>query len=193
MHSVDRLEGWEEVKEQIDRMDPDMLRLSAMMMVRRLGTAESLASIRDAEVLMHDGEEPARAPEYEKIHEAVRNALSSAACDIDVDFDDMIFADDVDDDALTEFMRVHERAMICENIDSKFGDEVREFLESGSEEEARKYVDGIVKALLDRDIPWEGTPDDQMEYRRAYADAIRKRFRDKEFDTLFSEFGRDAA
>lgn len=191
MRTAESLEGWEEVKEWIDSMDMDQLRLSAMMMVLRLGTAEALASIRDAEALMHDGEGPVCAPPYEEIHRQVRSVLSSAACDIDEsdyrDPDD----DGFDDDRMRESSWAHECAMICDSMGIEFGDMVLEILEYGGETEAQKFVGGIVKALLDRDIPWVDTPDSAMKYRKAYAEAIQERFRNKEFDTLFEEFDYD--
>ena len=187
----DNLEGWEEVKERIDSMDADQLRLSAMMMVLRLGTAESLAALRDAEVLMHDGEGPVCAPAYEEIHRTVKGALSSAACDIDADFDHQIYDDEIDHEDLMESLWAHEYIMICENIRDEFGDLVQDILELGSEEEAQKCIERIVNALLDRDIPWENTSEEAMEYRKAYTEAIWERFRNKEYETLFEEFDYD--
>lgn len=82
-------------------------------------------------------------------------------------------------------------ASICINIDSRFWNLFQDILEESGEAEAQNLVTGIVVALKDRNIPWEDTPDDDMEYRRAYADIIQKRFRNKEFDILFEEFDYD--
>lgn len=191
MHSSDYLEGWEEVKERIDSMDVDQLRLSAMMMVLRLGTAEALASLRDAETLMHDGEGPVCAPPYEEIHRQVRCVLSGAACDIDESDCRDPGDDEFDVDKMVESSWAHEFAIICDSMGIEFGDMVLEILEYGGEIEAQNLVGSIVKALLDRDIPWVNTPDRAMKYRKAYAEAIQERFRNKEFDTLFEEFDYD--
>ncbi len=111
--------------------------------------------------------------------------------DLDEDYPDLVDGGHLDEDDPEAEMQALIEAQICSNIDCRFADLLRDILEESGEAEAQNLVTGIAVALKDSNIPWEGTPDDQMAYRRAYADIIQKRFRDKEFDTLFGEFDYD--
>lgn len=196
---MDSFHARDNIKDLIDKMDEGQLRMLAKRMARRLDITEASSVFGEAIELGPDGFKPICSPPYQEIRKEVQRALSWAAegmaSDLDFDFDldedgldepDRSDGDDPDEDWQDML-----KASICNNIDCRFADLLQDILEESGEAEAQNLVTGIVVALKDHNIPWEGTPDDDMEYRRAYADIMQKRFRNKEFDILFEEFDYD--
>lgn len=211
----------ESIRDLIDRMDEGQLRILAKRMARRLDITEVSSVFGEAVELGADGFKPICSPPYQEIRKEVQRALSWAvddmAFDFDFDFDlsedelaeleelfesfedeldepDRFDGDDLDEDETDypdEGWQDMLKASICNNMDNRFWNLFQDILEESGEAEAQNLVTGIVVALKDRNIPWEDTPDDDMEYRRAYADIIQKRFRNKEYDILFEEFDYD--
>ncbi len=125
--------------------------------------------------------------ELEELFESDEDELAELDED-ELDEDEL---DEDETDYLDEDWQDMLKASICINIESRFWNLFQDILEESGEAEAQNLVTGIVVALKDRNIPWEDTHDDDMEYRRAYADIIQKRFRNKEYETLFEEFDYD--
>jgi len=220
---MDSLRIWEDIRDLIDKMDEGQLRMLVKRMARRMDIMEASSVFGEAIELGPDGLKPICSPPYQEIRKEVQNALSWAvddmAFDFDFDFDlsedelaeldelfesfedesdepDRFDGDDLDEDETDypdEDWQDMLKASICNNMDNRFWNLFQDILEESGEAEAQNLVTGIVVALKDRNIPWEDTPDDDMEYRRAYADIIQKRFRNKEYDILFEEFDYDGS
>ena len=182
-----RAKDWKEVKALIDGMDEDDLRLTIGVMAHILGLDETSRAI-DLMSESRDGvgADRLRAPSPEEMHERVKyilmNASGNAAEICDVDFDDFD-PDDYD-------FHGSENMLMREMIEEEYGDFCLEISEFGDPEEIGKIVRGVAEALRDSDIPWTHTPEDLMDYRRKYADAIEKRLEDGDIGKLFSDFER---
>ncbi len=182
----------ESIRDLIDRMDEGQLRILAKRMARRLDEIDMASIFGGTDSLGTDGIKPACAPPYQEIHSCVKqelaDAIEDAVADIDIDDDEL---DEMDDEELEEIEWSQVKACICGNIEFRFCDMLQDILEESGEAEVQKLVDGVVKALLDRDIPWANTSEEQMEYRRAYAEAIQDRFRNGDYESLFEGFDYD--
>ncbi len=179
-------DDWDAIKERIDGMDEDGLRMTIGIMAHKLGLNETSKAIDIMlELRGGAGTNDMRTPTPDEIHRKVRDILQYAPlelsefCDID---------DDESDSDVWSFDR--QNLLVREKVEEEFDDLCREVLAFDGEEEVGKIVHGIAEALRDRDIPWKDTSEDLMEFRRMFADAIEERFRNGEFGELFGDIDR---
>ncbi len=179
-------DDWDAIKERIDGMDEDGLRMTIGIMALKLGPVETSKAM-DAmyELRYGPSADALRAPSSDEIHGRVRSILMHASenaaeiCEFDFDDSDP-----------EEWFTDSENHLMREGIEEEYADLCREILEYGDPEEIRKIVEGVAEALRDRDIPWKDTSEDLMEFRRMFADAIEERFRNGEFGELFGDIDR---
>lgn len=190
IEAIEDISSIEDIEELIGEMDAEQLRHLVMKMTREMGVDDAALAICDV-VTIEDGKiilRPYCAPSYDIICRLVETALSRAMRFSDEDYDGV---PDSDKDQMRAALWDMEKRVVCDVIGFFFEGLVIDILGTSGEEEVQKLVTGVAEALRDNSIPWPNTPDDSMEYRKAYADSIEQRFRDGEYDAMFAGFGYD--
>lgn len=183
---IEDIDGIEDIEELVGRMDAEQLRHLVIRMTRIMGVDEAFDAIYDT-LAVRNGKIVLRqytVPPYDDIRKAMASALSGVRNFEYIDYRNPNF----DEGRMRNALWDMEKRVACSMVGFYFSQLATDIIETNGEAELGKLVSEIAKALRDADIPWSNTPDDSIEYRKAYADVIEQRFRDGEYDALFEGF-----